>query len=353
MSSPCPAPGSAVPGENASLPAPTALPASGHDLGRRADDEQDHEHGHRHHRGHSHSHSHGVSASASKPYLWGALILLSTFTIGEVIAAFITGSLALLTDAAHMLSDIIALAGALVAIRIAARPAGGRMTFGWKRAEILSAAANGTTLIVVGLFLGYESIHRLIDPPDVPGAPVLIVALIGVAVNLVATWLLAKANRSSLNVEGAYQHILTDLFAFIGTAVAGVVILWTGWTRADAVASLVVCLLMLRSGWGLIRESGWILLEAAPEDIDMDSIREHLLEVDHVVDVHDLHVWRLTDSLPALSAHVIVEDSCFRSGHAAAILLAVRECLSGHFNLEHSTFQIEPREVADHDEVTH
>ncbi|MEI2776242.1 MAG: cation diffusion facilitator family transporter [Tetrasphaera sp.] len=338
------------PASSAGVGGPGRRAAGGHDLASVAA----HEHGHG---GHAHSgshvHSHAISADASRPYLWGAVALLSAFTAGEAVAALVTNSLALLTDAAHMLSDIAAIAAALFAMRIAARPAGGRMTFGWKRAEILSAAGNGATLLVVGGLLGLEAVHRLLEPPAVGGGAVLTVALFGVAVNLVATWLMSRANRTSLNVEGAYQHILTDLFAFIGTAIAGAVILLTGWMQADAIASLVVCALMLRSGWGLIRESGWILLEAAPADVNLDEIRDHLLEVHHVIGVHDLHVWRLTDSLPAVSVHIAVEDECFRSGHAADILIAVQECLSGHFDVEHSTFQIEPRELAAHDEVAH
>lgn len=222
------------------------------------------------------------------------------------------------------------------------------MTFGWKRAEILSAAGNGVTLFVVGGFLGYEGVRRLIEPPGVAGTPVLVVALIGVAVNLAATWLLARANRTSLNVEGAYQHILTDLFAFIATAIAGGIIMLTGWTRADAIASLIVCGLMVTAGWGLIRDSGWILLEAAPEDCDLAEIRDHLLEIDHVLDVHDLHVWTLTSSLPALSAHVTIDDSCFADQHAIGILISLQDCLRGHFDVEHSTFQLEPRSLAEH-----
>lgn len=180
------------------------------------------------------------------------------------------------------------------------RPATARLTFGWRRAEILSALLNGATLIIVGGFPGYEAIRRLFDPPEISGSAVLITALVGVAVNLVATWLLAKANRASLNVEGAYQHVLTDLYAFIGTVIAGVVMITTGWARADSVASLFVCALMLRSEH-LVRAAGWILLEATPKDYDLAEIRDHLMAIDGVVDVHDLHVWTVSDSLPLAS----------------------------------------------------
>jgi len=223
-------------------------------------------------------HSHGVSANADRRYLLIALLLLVAFMVTEVVVALTSGSLALLSDAGHMLSDVGAIGGTLWAIRLAARPATGSWTFGWKRAEILSAAGNGITLLVVSAIVAFEAIRRLIHPPAVEGGPVLVVAVIGVVVNIAAAWVLAKANRSSLNIEGAYQHILTDLYGFIGTAVAGIIILTTDFTRADAVASLIVVALMGKAAWGLLRDSGRVLLEAAPQGIDLTDIRTHLLE---------------------------------------------------------------------------
>lgn len=304
--------------------------------------------------GRSHGgHSHGVSADGDRRYLWAALLLLGAFMVGEVIVAFASGSLALLSDAGHMLSDVGAIAASLWAIRLAARPARGSWTFGWKRAEILTAAGNAITLLVVSGIIGYEAVRRLIEPPEVEGGPVLVVALVGVAVNLVAAWTLAKANRSSLNVEGAYQHILTDLYGFVGTVVAGIVILTTGYSRADSIASLVVVGLMLQAAWGLLRDSGRVLLEAAPEGMELDIVRAHLLENEHVHDVHDLHVWTITSNLPALSAHVVIDDSCFSDGHAPRLLDELQACLVGHFDLEHSTFQLEPASHAAHESETH
>ena len=287
-------------------------------------------------------HSHAVPANADRHYLVGALVVLLLFMIGEVVVALVSGSLALLSDAGHMLSDVLAIGAALGAMQLAARPPRGAWTFGWKRAEILSAAGNGITLLVVAAVIAVEAIRRLLDPPPVAGGPVLVVALVGVAVNLVAAWLLARANRASLNVEGAYQHILTDLYGFIGTVLAALVILATGWNRADSIASLVVVALMVHAGWGLLRDSGRILLEAAPAGVDLDEIRAHLLEVDHVIDVHDLHVWTVTSDLPALSAHLVVEESCFNDGHAPQLLDHVQACLGSHFAVEHCTFQLEP-----------
>jgi cobalt-zinc-cadmium efflux system protein len=298
-------------------------------------------------------HTHGVSHGADRRYLLTALALLVGFMVVEVVVALVSGSLALLSDAGHMLSDVGAIAGSLWAIALAARPAAGAWTFGWKRAEIISAAANGITLLVVSGIVAFEAIRRLLDPPPVEGGPVLVVALVGVAVNIVAAWVLAKANRSSLNVEGAYQHILTDLYGFIGTVVAGLIILTTGFTRADSIASLVVVGLMLKAAWGLLRDSGRVLLEAAPAEVDLDQIRTHLRGVGHVHDVHDLHVWTLTSNLPTLSVHVVIDDSCFTDSHAPRLLDELQSCLAGHFDVEHSTFQLEPVSHAAHEPGTH
>ncbi len=303
---------------------------------------------------HEHAgHSPAVTAITDRRYLGTALVLLVLFMVGEVAVALTSGSLALLSDAGHMLSDVGAIAASLWAIHLAARPAIGAWTFGWKRAEILSAAGNGITLLVVSGIVGYEAIRRLIEPPLVEGGPVLVVALVGVVVNIAAAWVLAKANRSSLNVEGAYQHILTDLYGFIGTAVASVVILATGYVRADAIASLLVVVLMLKAAWGLLRDSGRVLLEAAPEGIDLDQVRQHLSESDHVHDVHDLHVWTVTSSLPTLSAHIVIDNSCFTDGHAPRLLDELQACLGGHFDVEHSTFQLEPASHGQHETATH
>jgi cobalt-zinc-cadmium efflux system protein len=314
----------------------------------------------KHEDGHDHSHgrkggghTHGVSADADKRYLVLALALIGSFMAVEVVVGFLVDSVALIADAGHMLSDVAAIGASLWAISLAAKPARGVWTYGWKRAEILSAAGNGITLLVVSALISFEAIRRLISPPEVGGLAVLLVALLGVAVNVAATMVIAKANRSSLNVEGAFQHILTDLYAFIATVVAGVVILATGYRRADAIASLVVVALMLRAAWGLLRDSGRVLLEAAPEGVDLDDLRLHLLETEHVTDVHDLHVWTVTSDLPAVSAHVVVTDDCFQSGHCPQILDALQACLTGHFDVEHSTFQLEPAGHAAHESAQH
>jgi cobalt-zinc-cadmium efflux system protein len=296
---------------------------------------------------------HGVARGADSRYLAVALSLIVAFMIVEVVVAVAVGSVALLADAGHMLTDAGALAGSIWAIRLAARPARGHWTFGFQRAEILSAAINGATLLVVALLVFYESVRRLANPPPVPGGPLVAIAALGVVVNVGATWVLAKANRTSLNVEGAFQHILTDAVAFIATLIAGVVLLTTGYRRADGIASLLVVALMLRAAWGLLRDSGRVLLEAAPASVDLTRVLQHLKESEHVLGVHDLHIWTVTSGTQALSAHVVVDDSCFLGGHAPQLLDEIQACLVGHFDVEHSTFQLETRGHAAHELGTH
>ncbi len=290
--------------------------------------------GHAHGGGHTHAHA---TADSDRRWLGAALAVIGVFMLGEVVVGAIAGSLALLSDAAHMLTDAASIALALWAIRLAARPAAGRMTFGWKRVEILSAQANGITLLLLSGWLGYEAVRRLVHPPAVTGTLVLVTALIGVVVNLAATWMISRANRTSLNVEGAYQHILNDLFAFIATAVAGAVILLTGFARADVIASLVVVVLMVKAGVGLVRASSRIFLEAAPADLDPTEIGRAMAAQDGVVEVHDLHIWEITSGSPALSAHVLVEPG--RDCHA------VRQGLAGwlhdEHHIEHATLQVD------------
>jgi len=299
------------------------------------------------------SHAHGPGPNSDRRYLLTALIMLAAFMAAEVITAVLSGSLALLSDAGHMLSDVGAIGGALWAISLAARPPSGKWTYGWKRAEILSAAANGITLLVVGGIVTAEAIARLIHPPAVEGGPVIAVAVAGIIVNIAATWVLARANRSRLNVEGAFRHVLTDLYGFIGTVIAGIIIVTTGFTRADAIASLLVVALMVKAAWELLRDSGRVLLEAAPEGMNLEDLRAHLAGVPHVLEVHDLHAWTVTSGQPALSAHVVIEDSCFNDGHAPRLLDQLQNCLVGHFDVEHSTFQLEAAAHASHEPGTH
>jgi cobalt-zinc-cadmium efflux system protein len=255
----------------------------------------------------------------------------------EVVAGILAGSLALLSDAAHMLTDAAAIGLSLVAAKLAARPAKGAMTYGLGRVEILSAQANGVTLLVLAAFVTYEGVRRLVSPPDVEGWLVLAVALAGIAVNLAAAWVLARAQRRSLNVEGSYQHVVTDLYAFVGTAVAAGIILATGFDRADPIVSLLIAALMVRSGYGLVRASGRVFLEAAPEGVDPDAIGNTLARQPGVVEVHDLHVWEVTSGFPALSAHVLVG----RDTDCHATRETLQQLLHDDFAIDHTTLQVE------------
>ncbi|HEX6445024.1 MAG TPA: cation diffusion facilitator family transporter [Streptosporangiales bacterium] len=286
-------------------------------------------------------HDHGIGIDADRRYLAGALVLIVAFMVAEVVVGVLVGSLALVTDAGHMLTDAAAIALALVAIRLAARPAAGSYTFGLKRAEILSAQANGITLLVLVAYFCYEAVRRLVVPPDVAGIPVVVTAVAGIVVNLLVVVLLRRASRRSLAIEGAFQHILNDLFAFAGTAVAGIVVWLTGWTRADAVAALVVAALMARAGYGLIRESGRVFLEAAPRGTEPDLVLGDLRQLDGVVGVHDLHLWEVTSGFAALSAHVLVapDRDCHRTRIAAERMLAER------YGIEHTTLQVDHRDT--------
>jgi cobalt-zinc-cadmium efflux system protein len=279
----------------------------------------------------SHSHSH---VSARRP-LAIALALILGLMAGEVVFGFAAGSLALLADAGHMLTDAVALGLALVAATYANRPPRGRWTFGFRRLEILAAHANGMLLVAVGVVIVYTAVRRLIDPPEVRGGIVLAVALIGIAVNLVAAGLLHRPSRDSLNVRGAFLHVATDLAAFVGTAVAGAIILATGWNRADPLASLVVAGLIFWSSVSLLLESSRILLEVAPEE--PREVAEAMLGVPGVTDVHDLHVWTVGSGFPSLSAHVLVEPGA----DCHSIRLELATMLRDRFQLDHSTLQVE------------
>ena len=288
--------------------------------------------------GHSHSHSHThPPAPGDGGRLKLALCLILALMVAEVAVGLTASSLALLSDAAHMLTDAGALALALLALRLASRPPGGQFTFGLRRAEILSAQLNGATLVGLGMLIVIEGVHRLVDPPDVRGLAVLVVALAGVVVNLAATRVLAGADRSSLNVEGAFQHILTDLFAFAATAVAGAVVIATGFTRADGIAALLVAALMLRAGYGLLRDSGRVLLEASPRGLDPGQVGQALAAEPHVFEVHDLHLWEVSSGFPSLSAHVLVRRECDCQAHRRRLATMLEE----RFGIEHSTLQVE------------
>ena len=281
-------------------------------------------------------HAHADHAS-SRRALATALVLIVAFMAGEVVAGILAHSVALLADAGHMLTDAAALAAAFVAAGLASRPARGVWTFGLGRAEILAAQGNGVTLLLVAVWIVYSGVRRLVSPPAVHGGVVLGVALAGIAVNLVATFVLSRADRTSLNMRGAFLHVATDLVAFVGTAVAGALVLVTGWNRFDPIAGLLVAALMIRSSWSLLRESGRIFLEGAPEGVDPDAIARVLAEDSDVVEVHDLHVWTVTSGFPALAAHILVSPGV--DCHGARRRL--EQLLGQRFGLRHTTLQVD------------
>ena len=289
------------------------------------------------HQGGNDGHSHGVNPDADKRYLAGALALIVAFMAAEVVVGIIAQSLALISDAGHMLTDAASIALALWAINLAARPAKGRWTYGFKRAEILSAQANGLTLLLLAAWFVYEAVRRLFDPPEVQGLLVFITAMVGIAINIAAAWLISRANRTSLNVEGAFQHILNDLYAFIATAVAGLVVVFTGFTRADSLAALIVAALMAKAGYGLVKESGRIFLEGAPQGLDPDAIGPAMAGRPGVAEVHDLHIWDVTSGMPALSAHVLVDPT----GDCHRVRRDLEALLNDEYRIDHTTLQVD------------
>jgi cobalt-zinc-cadmium efflux system protein len=294
-----------------------------------------------------------IRPEANRRQIYVALGLIVAFMVFEVVSAVLAGSLALLADAGHMLADVGALGGALWASYLAGRPSSDRFSFGLKRAEVLAAAINGVTLLVVAFLVGLDAIGHLVAPHPVHGLTLIIVAGVGVAVNLAAVRILARADGTAISVRGVTAHVLTDLYAFIATVIAGAVILQFGFERADSIASLVVVALMLRAASKLLIASGRILLEGTPDSVDLELVRRHLTDLPDVMGVHEVHAWTLTSNLPVLSAHVIVSDACLQDGSAGQVIDRLQECLAGHFDVEHSTFQLEPATHADHELPQH
>jgi cobalt-zinc-cadmium efflux system protein len=280
---------------------------------------------------------HGSAAGTGARYLAGSLALILAFMAAEVVIGLLAHSLALISDAAHMLTDAAAIVLALTAMRLSARPPGGGYTYGLRRTEILSAQANGITLLLLSAWLTYEAVRRLISPPAVAGGAVLGTALAGIAVNAVAASLAARADRRSLNVEGAFRHILTDAYAFVATAVAGLIMIITGFDRADAIATLIVVALMAKAGTALLRESGRIFLEAAPPELSPEAIGQAMAAREGVVEVHDLHIWEITSGMPAASAHVLVApgEDCH------AVRADLEDYLSREYGITHATLQVD------------
>ncbi|MET9418237.1 cation diffusion facilitator family transporter [Streptomyces klenkii] len=307
--------------------------------------------------GHDHGHSHGgpppgtsgTAAAAYKGRLRIALGITLTVLLAEIAGSALTGSLALLADAGHMATDAVGVGMALVAIHFANRPSSGRRTYGYARAEILAALLNCLLLLGVGGFILYEAVGRLMEPADVPGGTTVIFGLVGVVANLISLALLMRGQKESLNVRGAFLEVLSDALGSFAVVISAVVIMLTGWTQADPIASLLIGLMIVPRTLKLLREALDVLLEAAPKDVDMDAIRAHITALPGVQDLHDLHVWTITSGMPVLSAHVVVDHLALDSVGHEKMLHDLQACLGEHFDVEHCTFQLEPGGHAEHE----
>jgi cation diffusion facilitator family transporter len=303
--------------------------------------------------GHDHGAAHGTAAAAHRGRLAVVLALTGSVFLVELVGAMLSGSLALLADAGHMATDAVGIGMALGAVSLAQRPARGRRTFGWQRVEVLAAVANGLLLLGVGIYVVVEAVRRVGDPPDIHSGWMLGVAALGLVVNLGSLALLHGGQGESLNTRGAYLEVVGDALGSVAVIVAAVVIVTTGWTAADVVASLAVGALVLPRAWTLLREAFDVLLEAAPRGVDLDEVRAHVLGVPGVLDVHDLHAWTITSGLPVLSAHVVVSEEVLADGHGGRVLDALCGCLGSHFDLEHCTFQLESAGHSAHESPVH
>ncbi|GHF36889.1 MULTISPECIES: cation diffusion facilitator family transporter [Streptomyces] len=306
--------------------------------------------------GHDHGHSHGgppptsgTAAAAYKGRLRIALGITLTVLVAEIVGSALTGSLALIADAGHMATDAVGVSMALVAIHFANRPAGGRRTYGYARAEILAALLNCLLLLGVGGFILFEAVQRLVEPTEVPGGTTVLFGLVGVVANLVSLALLMRGQKESLNVRGAFLEVLSDALGSLAVVISALVIMATGWKQADPVASLLIGLMIVPRTVKLLREALDVLLEAAPKNVDMGEVRAHIMALPGVEDLHDLHVWTITSGMPVLSAHVVVDPQALDSAGHEKMLHDLQGCLGEHFDVEHCTFQLEPSGHAEHE----
>jgi len=303
--------------------------------------------------GHGHAHTAGTAAGDHRRRLLVVLCLTLAVLAAEIVGGLLSGSLALLADAGHMATDAAGIALALGAVTLAQRPARGRRTFGWQRVEILAAVANGLLLLAVAGYVLVEAVRRIGEPPEIGSGLMLVVAAVGLVVNVGSLAVLHRGRDASLNLRGAYLEVLADALGSVAVIVAAVVILTTGWTPADIVASVVIGCLVVPRAWHLLREALDVLLEAAPRGVDLASVRSHILGVDGVLGVHDLHAWTITSGQPVLSAHVVVTDEALAAGHGGRVLDALCECLGAHFDVAHCTFQLESGRHAGHEAPVH
>lgn len=300
-----------------------------------------------------HGHDHALPGAGQRRPLAIVLGISATILAVEVVGAVVSGSLALLADAGHLLTDVAGLSLALVAAVLAGRPATDARTWGYRRAEVLAAAAQAAVLLAVGGFVLVEAIRRLIAPPAVASGAMIAFGVVGLVGNAASILLLSRITTGNLNTRAALLEVVNDALGSVAVLIAAAVIATTGWTRADAVASALIGALILPRTWKLLRETVGVLMEATPKDVDLADVRTHILEVRHVQAVHDLHASTVASGLPVLTAHVVVDDSCFHDGHLPQLLDQLQQCLTGHFDVEHSTFQFEPACHAAHEHARH
>jgi cobalt-zinc-cadmium efflux system protein len=299
-------------------------------------------------------HSHEVTATGEhQKRLIVVLVITCAVLIAEVVGGLIAGSLALLADAGHMLTDSTGLILALIAASLATRAATVKRTFGLQRAEVLAALGNALLLVGVAVWVLIKAVDRLRDPVEIDGGLMLVVAVVGVLANLAGLLVLRPAQAKSLNMRGAYLEVLGDLIGSLAVVAAAVVILLTGWMPVDAIVSLLIVVVIIPRAWALLREVVDVLLEATPRGVDLAEVRQHIKRVPGVVDVHDLHAWTITSGVPVLSAHVIVDQACIREGRSGEVLDRLGKCLGGHFDVSHCTFQLEPVGHQEHEAAHH
>lgn len=304
--------------------------------------------------GAGHDHHHGPSGDEQgrpgdhRRVLWLAFAITASIVVAQFVGSVLTGSLALLTDTAHALVDASGLMVALIAATLMLRPADSKRTWGFRRVEVIAGLAQATLLLVVGVYAAVEGVRRLFAPPEVPALELLAFGVVGLLANGVAILLLASRRSANLNMRAAFLEVLNDALGSLGVIVAAVVIATTGFLQADAVAGLFIAALIAPRAWRLLREATAVLMEFTPADLDLDEVRAHIMALDHVQDVHDVHASTVATGLPTITAHVVVDDGCFADGHAPEILHTIKECVAGHFpvSVQHSTFQIETAQLS-------
>ncbi len=311
--------------------------------------------------GHNHGHNHAQGAAGTPPdnraRLWMAFGITSVIVIAQLVGAIVTGSLALLTDTAHAITDASGLLVALIAANLMMRPATPKRTWGFRRIEVIAAMFQSVLLLVVGIYAAIEGVRRLVEPPEVPATELLIFGIIGLLANVIAIAILSSGRNSNFNMRAAFLEVLNDALGSLGVIIAAVVIATTGFQRADSIAGLFIAALIVPRAFKLMRETARVLMEFTPDGLDLDEVRAHILNVNHVREVHDLHASTVATGLPTLTAHIVIDEKCFRDGHAAEVLANLKECVAKHFDvtIQHSTFQIEPPSIRDHepDSVRH